>query len=112
MEFDINEVEEIQVRFVNGDEIIYKGLGLEKIRRLICSSPSLELPKKTVVVEDCDSPELKPRKSTKDRGGASSNTINGYASANLNYATSKGKSAVDIAKEMQRKAEQESGIKF
>ena len=108
-DFDINEVEEIQVRYLSGDEIIYKGLGLEKVRRLISSSPSLEVPKK-VVVDNCDydSPELKPRKNK-------TNTINGYASANLNYASgssNKNKSAVDIAKDMQRRAEQDSGIKF
>lgn len=108
MEFDINDVEEIQVRYISGDEIIYKGLGLEKFRRLICSSPALEVPKKVVIVDDCESPDVKPRRNK-------TSTINGYASANLNYASgssSKNKSAVDIAKEMQRKAEQESGIKF
>jgi len=107
-DFDINDVEEIQVRYLSGDEIIYKGLGLEKIRRLICSSPAMEVQKKVVVVEDCESPELKPQRNK-------TSTINGYASANLNYSSgtsSKNKSAVDIAKEMQRKAEQDSGIKF
>jgi len=108
--FDINEVEEIQVRYVGGDEIIYKGLGLEKIRRLICSSPHLEMPKKSIVVDDLESPDMTPRR---NKINDTVNSARGYASTNLDYkAASKGKSAVDIAKEMQRKAEEGSGIKF
>jgi len=32
--FNINDVEEILVRYSSGEDVLYKGKGLEKLRRL------------------------------------------------------------------------------
>ncbi len=122
---DINSVAEISVTLNNGRDYLYKGEGLETLRRLMLKSPPLEIVKKPTVIETClDSPEyeeyfdqatsrgddvdVKPRKGkilTPQGQGA-------YGTADLNYAPVKGISAVNMAKEMQRQAEQASGIKF
>ena len=125
---NINDVEEILVRFANGDEIIYKGKGLEKFRRLLADSPAYGEVKgrrgqNVLVVDDDYSPDddvetrvpvEKPKtKKGKPKKGPSIGP-NGYHTADLDYSTgaAKGRSPMDLAREMQRQAEQASGIKF
>lgn len=130
-DFDINDTTEILVRFADGNEIIYKGKGLEKIRRLMVNSPAYgELKGRgrgatTTVVEeysDYSDAEETPvlavvatkKKSNKPKKGPSIGP-GGYHTADLDYApsgTNKGRSPMDIARDMQRQAEQASGIKF
>lgn len=126
-DFNVNDVEEILVRFATGDEIIYKEKGLEKLRRLMASSPAYGEAKGkqhqgiTVVDDYSDSyeedtpvkPKKTPSKKVKPKKGPSI-APNGYHTADLDYSASasKGKSAIDIARDMQRQAEQASGIKF
>lgn len=128
-DFDINDTTEILVRFADGNEIIYKGKGLEKIRRLMVNSPAYGEPKgrgrraTTTVVEeysddsDVETPVLAvatKKKSNKPKKGPSIGP-GGYHTADLDYApsgTNKGRSPMDIARDMQRQAEQASGIKF
>ena len=116
---DINTVEEIQVRYENGEEVIYRGKGLEKLRRMLLESPAYGEIAENVgptIVDTCASEEeeeVKPVKTKKSIKKPA--TANGYITADLNYApnaASKSKSAVDLAREMQRQAEQASGIKF
>jgi len=127
--FDINDAEEILVRFADGNEIIYKGKGLEKLRRLMATSPAYGEAKDrgrrqtTTVVEEYSSgsddatPVLTvatKKKSNKPKKGPSIGP-GGYHTADLDYApvgTNKGRSPMDIARDMQRQAEQASGIKF
>ncbi len=125
MSFDINNVEEIQVRYADGNEVIYRGNGLEKFRRMVLTSPALgevEPVSTTIVVDtddsDVDESNVVPQKksskkpSKKASAPAKATSANGYATADLNYAPAKGMSAMDMAKEMQRQAEKISGINF
>jgi hypothetical protein len=125
-DFDINDAEEILVRFTNGNEIIYKGKGLEKLRRLMTNSPAYGEQKNrrfvtTIVEDEYSDPEDVPvsnkpmrTKSGKPKKGPSIGP-GGYHTADLDYSPSsanKTKSPMDIARDMQRQAEQASGIKF
>lgn len=126
MSFDINNVEEIQVRYADGNEVIYRGNGLEKFRRMMTLSPALgevEPASTTIVVDtddsdaDVDAAVVTTKKSSKKPSKkasvpAKAASVNGYATADLNYAPAKGMSAMDMAKEMQRQAEKASGINF
>ncbi|HMP28784.1 MAG TPA: hypothetical protein PKD85_04240 [Saprospiraceae bacterium] len=118
MSFDINQVDEITVHFSSESKlppVKYRGKGLEKFRRLVLSSPQYGVV--PVVIDDDssfekESPEIKPKtkKTPKHRPSA-----NGYTHANLTYSdntANKGKSAVDLAREMQRQAESAMGINF
>lgn len=123
--FNINEVEEIHIKFKkeNGrPPIIYRGNGLEKIRRLISQSPVYGC----VVIEeddgdgddhgsedegvDGDKIVETPKKGKVSKPQVT--TSNGYIQQNLQYAPSNGKCAMDLARDMQKQAENLSGIKF
>jgi hypothetical protein len=119
--FDINEIEEIQVRSQEGNEVIYRGKGLEKFRRMMIMSPQYgetipEAKTSTKIVDNYSSEDdHEPSKSKK--APKKEKSAYGYLKQDLNYSpsqvsSSKNKSAVDIAKEMQRQAEEASGIKF
>lgn len=134
-DFNINNVEEILVRFVDGQEVIYKGKGLEKLRRLVSSSPAYgevkgrRATQQTTIVdyddhqedEDEDDDDLPPTHA-QARGKAKKSSPagpvvgrDGYHVSELDYtpkATNKGRSPMDIARDMQRQAESASGIKF
>lgn len=116
--FNINDAKEIVVRLESGDEIIYKGKGLEKFRRLMVASPAYGEYQNVVVVEEYsdEEPNIKPqRANSKKVSSKKGPTVgpNGYHTADLDYtSSSKGRSAVDIARDMQRQAEKASGIKF
>jgi hypothetical protein len=140
MSFDINTVEEIHVKFSLESQlppVIYKGKGLEKFRRLVLSSPQYGAVNQPVVVDEDSSDRSSedsslelPKKSkskkltkppkTKHASHASHTnrpSANGYTHANLSYApadiiASKGKSAVDLGREMQRQAESAMNMKF
>lgn len=131
-DFDINDVEEIFVRFADGREVVYKGRGLEKFRRLVSASPAygeeVNVKATTIVIEtnsdeDEDAepePVVVKKKSTSTKKTAKKKSgpkvgPNGYHQADLNYAppaASKGRSPMDMAREMQREAEKSSGMKF
>lgn len=114
MNFNVNDVEQIQVSFLDGrPDVIYKNKGLEKFRRLMLSSPALG--EDVLVVDTFSDEEPSPvpsKKATKKPSKKPSVTPGGYATADLQYAPSKGKSAMDIAREMQKQAEQNSKINF
>lgn len=126
--FDLDEIKEIQVRTLDGRDLVYRGAGMGKLVRLILESQrtlsrtATKKPSKVTVIEqDADSDDdngedfVKPSK-TKSKASKVVNGGTGYVSTELNYTSnpggSGGKSAVDIAREMQRQAEQASGIKF
>lgn len=130
-ELDINNVEEILVRFADGNEVIYKGKGLEKFRRLVSASPAYGEVKgrrpqaQTLIIDEYSDEEeeeepIPVKSATKKKGKAKGKAKpsvgpNGYHTADLDYApnvANKGRSPMDIAREMQRQAEQASGIKF
>jgi hypothetical protein len=137
MEFDLNNVEEVLVKFTNGQEIVFRGRGLEKFRKLVKASPPLQelsppKPKQPIVVEDASSgsedaasgSEEKPKPPRKKKGKASQQN-GGYNTVSLDYGggpiapnvggtpgIKKGMSPHDIAKEMQRQATATSGIKY
>lgn len=125
---DINDLAEVQVRYNNGQEVVFRGKGLEKLRKMIKVSPPLRTvePKKTkqqvMVVEESgseeeESSEEKPRpKKTK------STPVNGgYNTVHLDYggpkatdvgSGTKALSPYDLAKEMQRQASATSGVNY
>jgi hypothetical protein len=119
---DINEILEIHVKYPEEsglDDVIYRGKGLEKFRRLIISSPAYGECAGPTVVEECSydedrssvrSESSKKGKKTKSKVPA---TANGYIQTDLNYSqATKGKSAMDLAREMQKQAESAAGFKF
>lgn len=132
-DFNINNVEEILVRFVDGQEVIYKGKGLEKLRRLVSLSPAYgeikgrRATQQTTIV-DYDDPEEddeEPLSHAQAHAPAKGKTKkssagpvvgrDGYHVSELDYtpkAANKGRSPMDIARDMQRQAESASGIKF
>lgn len=128
--FDINNVEEILVRFADGNEVIYKTKGLEKLRRLISASPAYGESKskathRTTVIDEYEEEEFEEEEPAPLRSKSQVSKVkakkspsvgpNGYHTADLDYApaaVNKGRSPMDIAREMQRQAEQASGIKF
>lgn len=110
---DVNNIEEISVKLSNGDNIIYKGRGIEKFRRIMAKCPPLGSSQESpvTVIESLSDDEIPQKKGSK--GMNMPPTTGSYATANLQYsAPSKGKSAIDIAREMQQHAEKISGIKF
>jgi hypothetical protein len=138
MEFDLNAVDEILVKFVDGHEIVFRGRGLEKFRKLMEASPPLRglvspKPKQIVIEEESSrsedegsGSEEKPRRPTKQKTKKNASKQNGgYNTVSLDYGGSpvapnvggtpgvkKGLSPHDIAKEMQRQATAQSGIKY
>jgi hypothetical protein len=132
MEFDLNEVNEIIVKFKpNDDEMVFKGLGLEKLRKLIQASPPIARQSKTIVIDNAGSdseerseeeePQPPPKKKKGKKSTAAPN--GGYSAVSLDYGgpvaatvgtdgTKKGLSPHDIAKEMQRQATATPGRKF
>lgn len=119
MELDINRIEEVVVKYRDGQEVVFRGRGLEKFRILVKKSPPLKDAKtrSPKIVEDMSSEEehesseeevIPPKKKVK--------TVNGYNTVHLDYGESatgkKGISPHDIAKNMQRQAEAVSGIKY
>lgn len=113
---NINDVEEVTVVLNTGQKIVYRGKGLEKLRRQMILSPGYgegEEVRQTVVesFSDDDSPSPVPVKKTSKVSGPKIGP-NGYHQPDLNYTPSTGKSAVDMAKEMQRQAEKSAGFKF
>jgi len=131
MEFDINHIAEILVRYPDGTEVVFRGRGLEKLRKLMKISPPLgaaEPVKKQVVVEEASSgaeesgseEEVRPAKKSKKKAPKSTN---GYSTVNLDYTgpiaanvdtpgIKKGLSPYDLARDMQRQAEATSKIKY
>lgn len=115
MSFNINDVEQIQVSFLDGrPDVIYKNKGLEKIRRLMLTSPALG---EEVQVIDTFSEEesispVPAKKTTKKPTKKPSVPSGGYETADLQYAPTAGKSAMELAREMQKQAEQNSKINF
>lgn len=129
--FDLDEIKEIQVRTLDGRDLVYRGAGMGKLVRLILESQrtlsrtaTKKKPSKVTVIEqDADSDDdngeeehfVKPSR-TKSKASKVVNGGTGYVSTELNYTStpsgSGGKSAVDLAREMQRQAEQASGLKF
>lgn len=101
---NINDISEIKVSFSDGQEVIYRGKGLEKFRRLISDSP----PYGSVKIVEEDSGEEVPDVKQKPKKEKSAN---GYVKTDLSYGPVKGKSAMDSAREMQKQAEL-TGIKF
>ena len=136
MVMDINDVDEILVTFRTGQQVIYKGKGLEKLRILMKSSPPLQIQPSVTVIdnfsddEEAASAPTKTKKNhKKDRHAVSvpahlsdaqqtpptkATNEGGYVRRDLNYAPvpSNGRSAIDLAREMQRQAESSSGINF
>jgi len=133
MEFRIGDIEEIVVKYQDGQEIVFRGGGIEKLRKLMKASPPLRsaAPKKAtkVVIENSGSEDEAsasgseekpaPKKSRKRPTTATG----GYSTVNLEYggpvapnvgahSIKKGLSPHDIAKEMQRQATMVSGIQY
>lgn len=115
MEFNLNLVEQISVRYTNGQEVIYKGRGIEKFRRLVAHSSSYTGSLTTIIEEDDPVEEEVPknRKPKKNGTGQTSAPSMGYATANLQYANAANKdlSPVDIARQLQQQAAA-AGFKF
>lgn len=125
MELDINHIEEVIVKYLDGREIVFRGRGLEKFRTLVKKSPPLvkPAPSKSIIVEKESSEEVSesseeevPRAKKK-----TPKTVNGYNTVHLDYgggsstpqaSGGRGLSPHDIAKNMQRQAEIASGIKY
>lgn len=123
MELDINHIEEIVVKYLDGQEVVFRGRGLEKCRALIKKSPPLKIAitkKIPKVVEDesseeaSESSEETPPPRAKNKKAPK--TVNGYNTVHLNYgdnsASTLGTSPHDIAKNMQRQAEAASGVRY
>lgn len=117
---DINDIEEIHVKFSEDSglkDVIYRGKGLEKFRRLVISSPVYGESTPHVIDSFSDEEEDvgKKKKSKPKAKGKEQATANGYVQTSLDYSAThatKGKSAIDLAREMQKQAESASGIKF
>lgn len=110
MNLDINNVEEIVVKYADGQEVIFRSKGLEKLRKLMKLSPPLHTEQsKKVIVDEESSSEEKPKKRSKTPRSA-----NGYNVVNLEYGAGSKKelSPHDLAKDMQRQAEKTSGVKY
>lgn len=127
---DINLVSEITVVMRDGKRVIYRGKGVEKLRRLIKNSPPLKSPshkeKEPVVVEEygsedsgeisderSDDSSVEERRPRKSKSGKKQPN-GGYNTVSLDYKTAAPGtlSPHDLAKEMQRQAFASSGIKY
>jgi hypothetical protein len=119
---DINDVDEIHVKFPESSgmkDVIYRGKGLEKFRRLIISSPAYGDSTPHVIdsfsEDEEDTGKKKKTKPKKGKDRKEQATANGYVQTSLDYSGSqatKGKSAIDLAREMQKQAENAAGFKF
>lgn len=110
MLFDINNVESIHIKFspdAGMQDVIYKGKGLEKIRRMMTLSPPYGNDPQPLLVEGYSSEEehIKPTRGKRDKK-KEVKTANGYIQTDLNYASSSTskKSAVDLARDMKTQA--------
>lgn len=125
MELDINDVEDILVRYLDGREIVFRGKGLEKLRKLMKTSPALKTSKKPkqIVIEESGSEESFEEEKPKKKGKPVHAVNGGYSTISLDYreptvAGSDGlhkpgtMSPHDLAREMQRQATVSSGIKY
>lgn len=137
MELDINHIEEVVVKYLDGQELVFRGRGLEKFRTLIKKSPPLKLQKTKrlpKVVEEVSSEEVSSEEEESSEEASESSeeisppaprvknkkapkTVNGYNTVHLNYGDTSapgknGLSPHDIAKNMQRQAETISGIRY
>jgi hypothetical protein len=134
--FDVNSVDSIVIKFLSGEEIEYTGRGLEKLRKLMVSSPAYGEAARRVVVDDDDEAEEVPSRPKQKKSGRSRRdeeaedrypaprSASGYNVVPLQYSSdardavsagglpSKGRSAMDVASEMRRQAEATSGIRF
>src|SRR5271154_1795932 len=95
---DINELTEVMVKYRDGQEIVFRGKGLEKLRKMMKASPPLQssepkkAPPKVTVVEESGSeeeevseeePPVKPTKKSKAKAAAPLN--GGYNTVHLEY---------------------------
>lgn len=124
MDLDINQIEEVIVKYLDGQEVVFRGRGLEKFRTLVKKSPPLvktSKPKSSKIVEELSSEESESSEEEAPRPKKKApKTVNGYNTVHLDYggtstAAVPGKSGLsphDIAKNMQRQAEAASGIRY
>ncbi len=111
MDFDINDVEEIVVITKSGQELIYKSKGIARLRRIM-STPVATAPTTRVIDSDFDEDDHEPRVKT-EKSKPTSGGHGGYNVMHLKYEKSaEGRSPQDIAKDLQRQAEQASGIRY
>ena len=131
--FDINNVADILVRYHDGTQALFRGKGLDKIRKLMKASPPLQAPApprakpKKVVIEESgsdasvSSEEEEAPPSSKKKANVAPPVNGGYSTVALDYrgqmatnagGPTKGLSPHDIAKDMQRQATAISGIHY
>lgn len=112
MSFGIDDVEEVTVTLKNGQKIAFRGRGVEKLRKLMATSPPMGASTTTIHVVEGSDDEV-PVKSSK-KGGKKKHhaplSAGGYSTVSLEYKNG-GADAMNAAKELQRQAEM-SGIKF
>lgn len=105
-EYDSQDIAEILVTLKNGNKIIYREAGINKLKKILSAQQ-----KQIIVVETSegeDSEEELSKKKKEPRQVSS-----GYNLIPLNYSAPKnGKSPMDLAKDLQRQAEASSGFKY
>ncbi len=133
-DYDISDVTEIKVELANGRSLIYRDTGLNVIINKIRSlrSPGTGARETTIIdsddyeVQEDDipppstgggnrgqsQPRGRGRGATPTRGGTNGGS-NGYNALSVSYVAPKGgRSPMELAKEMQRTAEETTGVKY
>jgi hypothetical protein len=117
MTFEIGDVDEISVKLKSGDEFVYKGRGLLKLKKILAKlDEPIDVKKKVVVNSNAGSSESEDSDSDSEKKSKKQkkiDTAGGYNKVNIKYSSPKGnRSAMDLARDMQKQAEFGSNIRF
>ncbi len=114
-QYNISDVTEVLVTIQTGQQYVYRGKGISRLRRVFGTNTTEEsIP---IIIDDdvdaaSDTPDQVKRPTKKKVRPGPPPQTNGYAGMSTNYTIPKGGSPNDIAKEMQRQAESVSGIRY
>lgn len=102
--YNFTDIDEIVVRLKSGDDIIYKGRGILKLKK------SLD----KIILGSKKQPNLiSGSSSDEDTTNSTINSPGNYNTLGVKYSSPKGtRSALELARDMQKQAETASNIKF